>query len=55
MKTVKQKVLSIIADVGKRTAVKSAGAASYFCYHQPKEPIGLRDLLNKTDAKTDNK
>jgi cyclic lactone autoinducer peptide len=51
MKAVKQKVLSVIADLGKRTAVKSAGAAWFFCYHQPKEPACLHNMKTAKSEK----
>ncbi len=46
MKNTKKSVLNLMAKVGMRSAVKSAGSASTFSYHQPKEPKALK-LLKK--------
>lgn len=40
----KKAVLNGIAKVGKKMAVKTCGAASYFGYHQPKEPKSLKKI-----------
>lgn len=40
----KKTVLSLLEKVGMKSAVKAAGAASCFGYHQPKEP---KELGNK--------
>lgn len=45
MKALKKKLLNVIADAGKRSAIKAAGAASMFCYHQAKEPECLSQLF----------
>jgi len=35
-------IAHIAAKIGKSAAVKAAGTASQFGYHQPKEPKSLR-------------
>ncbi len=44
MKNVKSKILGLVAKAGMKTALKSAGAASTYSYHQPKEPEALKKL-----------
>lgn len=44
MKNAKSKILSLVAKAGMKSAVKSAGAASIYSYHQPKEPVALKNL-----------
>lgn len=44
MKNVKSKILGLVAKASMKTALKSAGAASTYCYHQPKEPEALKKL-----------
>lgn len=44
MKNTKKSILNLMAKVGMRSAVKSAGAASIFSYHQPKEPKCLKKI-----------
>ncbi len=44
MKNTKKSVLNLMAKVGMRSAVKAAGSASLFSYHQPKEPKVLKNL-----------
>lgn len=44
MKGIKSKVLGLIAKAGMKTALKSAGAASTYSYHQPKEPEALKKM-----------
>lgn len=34
----KKIILTVLANVGMKSAVKAAGTASCFGYHQPKEP-----------------
>lgn len=38
----KMNVAKIAAKIGKSAAVKAAGTASQFGFHQPKEPKSLR-------------
>lgn len=47
MKKNKKIVLSMIAKIGKNSAIKSAGAASTFNYHQPVEPKNIKSMLKK--------
>lgn len=44
MKNAKSMILGLVAKVGMKTAVKSAGAASIYSYHQPKEPVALKKI-----------
>ena len=44
MKNVKRNILSLVAKVGVKAALKSAGAASTYSYHQPKEPSAIKAL-----------
>jgi len=44
MKNTKKSVLNLMAKAGMRSAIKSAGAASTFSYHQPKEPKCLKQI-----------
>lgn len=37
-------IAKIAAKVGKNAAVKAAGSASLYGYHQPKEPKILKDI-----------
>lgn len=41
MKKCKERVLRLIAKAGMKSAIKAAGAASCFGYHQAKEPQKL--------------
>lgn len=43
----KKTVLKGFALIGKKMAVKTCGAASYFGYHQPKEPKNIKAILKK--------
>jgi cyclic lactone autoinducer peptide len=47
-KAMKKAVLKLIANTGKKMAVKACGAASYFGYHQPVEPKKLSAVLKKS-------
>lgn len=38
MKKLQKKALNAVAKIGKKTAVKACGAASFFGTYQPKEP-----------------
>ncbi len=40
----KKTVLKGMAKVSKAMAVKACGAASYFGFHQPKEPVALKKM-----------
>lgn len=40
----KKTVLKVVAAAGKKMAVKACGNASYYGYHQPKEPKALCEL-----------
>ena len=40
----KKTVLKGMAKVSKAMAVKACGAASYFGFHQPKEPMAVKNL-----------
>ncbi len=44
MKNVKKSILNLLAKAGLESALKAAGAASFFGYHQPKEPIILKSI-----------
>lgn len=43
MKNAKSMILGLVAKAGMKSAVKSAGAASTYSYHQPKEPAALKN------------
>lgn len=43
----KKTVLNTVAKASKSMAIKACGAASYFGFHQSKEPKALRKLVNK--------
>lgn len=45
MNKIQNALLKKIAGVGKSAAVKAAGAASWGCCHQPKEPKALQNLI----------
>lgn len=40
----KKAILNLIAKAGMTSAIKAAGAASLYGYHQPKEPKALKNL-----------
>lgn len=44
VKSVKKAFLNLLANVGMRSAIRAAGAASSLGYHQPKEPKALREM-----------
>ncbi len=44
MKNTKKSILNLMAKAGMRSAVKAAGSASLFSYHQPKEPKCLKQI-----------
>lgn len=47
MKKCKERVLRLIAKAGMKSAIKAAGAASCFGYHQAKEPQKIISSKNK--------
>ena len=54
MKNVKKSILNLLAKAGLESALKAAGAASFFGYHQPKEPIILKSIKKWLYAKLYN-
>lgn len=44
MKNIKQTALKLLAKAGANMAAKSAGSASAYGYHQPKEPQGIMSV-----------
>lgn len=42
MKSLKMKTLEVVAKVGVQSAQVAGGTASWFGYHQPKEPKELK-------------
>lgn len=44
MKNTKQTVLNLLAKVGMLSAIKAAGSASCFGYHQVAEPKSLKNI-----------
>ena len=44
MKNVKESILDAVAKFGMHSAIKAAGAASIYGFHQPKEPEALKKL-----------
>lgn len=44
MKKITKTAMEVIAKIGMNTAVKAAGATSFYGCHQPKEPKILKDL-----------
>lgn len=44
MKKITKAAMEVIAKIGMNTAVKAAGATSFYGCHQPKEPKMLKDL-----------
>lgn len=47
MSGIKKHMMQIIAKAGMKAAIKSAGSASTYGYHQPKEPAALKKQTNK--------
>ena len=43
MKSISKKAMEVIAKIGMNTAVKAAGATSFYGCHQPKEPKMLKE------------
>lgn len=46
-KTAKTKVMKAIAAIGKKSALIGCDSASILGFHQPKEPVNVRNLLIK--------
>lgn len=44
MKSISKKAMEVIAKIGMNTAVKAAGATSFYGCHQPKEPKMLKEI-----------
>lgn len=44
MKKITKAAMEVIAKIGMNTAVKAAGATSFYGCHQPKEPKMLKDV-----------
>ena len=44
MKIMKKNILNAVAKFGMHSAIKAAGSASSFGFHQPKEPETLKKL-----------
>ncbi len=47
MKKIEKALLTAVAKVGKETAVKTRGAASFFYCYQPKMPAALKKAAKK--------
>lgn len=47
MKKIERVLLNAVAKAGKKAAVKTCGAASYFYCYQPKEPTALKKITKK--------
>ncbi|MFR0881295.1 MAG: cyclic lactone autoinducer peptide [Oscillospiraceae bacterium] len=47
MKRIAKKTMEAIAKVGMNTAIKAAGATSFYGCHQPAEPKALKSMLKK--------
>lgn len=47
MKKITNTLLTAVAKVGKKAAVKTCGAASFFYCYQPKEPAALKKIAKK--------
>lgn len=46
-KSVKSTVLDLVAKAVLGTAKTACGAASFWDFHQPKEPAALKKMMNK--------
>lgn len=46
-KMTKRGLLKLMADAGKKAALIGYGSASLLGYHQPKEPVNLKEKLEK--------
>lgn len=47
MKKVEKALLNAVAKAGKKAAVKTCCAASFFYCYQPKEPAALKKIVKK--------
>lgn len=47
MKKIEKALLNAVAKAGKKAAVRTCGAASYFYCYQPKEPASLKKIAKK--------
>lgn len=47
-RTSKMTVLKMVAKVAKVSAVKAAGSASWWGCYQPKEPVQIKRIMNKS-------
>lgn len=47
MKKIEKTLLNAVAKAGKKVAVKTCGAASFFYCYQPKEPAALKKMAKK--------
>lgn len=47
MKKIERALLNVVAKAGKKAAVKTCCAASYFYCYQPKEPAALKKIAKK--------
>lgn len=47
MKKVEKALLNAVAKAGKKAAVKTCCAASFFYCYQPKEPASLKKIVKK--------
>lgn len=46
-KITKESLLKLIAKAGEKSALIGCGSASLLGYHQPKEPVNLKEKLEK--------
>lgn len=46
-KTTKVKVMKVVAAIGKKSALIGCDSASILGFHQPKEPVNVKEKLNK--------
>ena len=47
MNKITNTLLTAVAKAGKKTAVKTCGAASFFYCYQSKEPAALKNMAKK--------
>lgn len=47
IKTTKTQVMKAIAAIGKKSALIGCDSASILGFHQPKEPVNVKEKLNK--------
>ncbi|MGN1481004.1 cyclic lactone autoinducer peptide [Porcipelethomonas sp.] len=48
MKKIAKRTMEAIAKIGMSTAVKAAGATSFYGCHQPKEPKALKEMIKNS-------